>query len=396
MSLYDRFLVTLFFLANLVGKFTLSRIGGETVAESLLGEVRIPLFGLLLLALLPLIAHERFIKAPAWFVRAIIFFAYMAISALWATDPKEAAKISFDFILLGLDLGLALVIFKKGTVGKTRYFFLLFWVTAILYAVAGLTGIWSQDGRMTAFGGGPNVFVRIMSIGFFVSLYFWIYRKKMLWLLPTPLFLYCAVASESRGGIIALVVALIIALFILAGKHGFRQIIKLIAWTSMAIFILLVLPTGRKLSTIWQSRFVESTFQNKYFSGRSILYFEAWELFIHKPIVGAGVDGFRQATATNLNYAHNLFLSVACEGGSIGLALLAFTLITLAFRLLSLKTLDQKAAIILGSFIFIASQFSGNYYDTRLMWIFFVISVLPRLPKAVHSGPAPAPILRGE
>ena len=172
-------------------------------------------------------------------------------------------------------------------------------------------------------------------------------------------------------------------------------------WSGLAVVIaaapviLNVAPSlSDRLGAFWAERYVELTFEEGYLSSRDSLFTSAWDLFCRHPVVGAGLNGFQQATGDI--YPHNLILNVASEGGVIGLMFLTLPFLFVIARCFRPMTLEQKAALSAGLFYFIASMFSGTYYDARFMWVFFAIfHAAGRRQRSIPSRIAPATIGRG-
>jgi hypothetical protein len=80
-----------------------------------------------------------------------------------------------------------------------------------------------------------------------------------------------------------------------------------------------------------------------------------------------------------LGYVHNLIGAVAAETGVIGLFLLtaAVTFWLREAQPWKAMPVEQLGCAITATFIFGSSLVSGDYYDTRWMWIFAVLAVNP-------------------
>jgi O-antigen ligase len=235
-------------------------------------------------------------------------------------------------------------------------------------------GYWHLDQRATAFGGGPNIFVRVVGTGIFAALYLWGKTGKPLWVCACPLFAVAAVLSGSRGGMLGLVVALPVCLTALRKRaRGIWVAFAILAAVTMAI---VAFPSfSAQVSEFWQTRYVDLTFEKEYTSSRDKLFAYAWTLFCEHALAGVGLNGFEQATG--YSYPHNLVLNIACEGGLIGLVLLVIPFSMIARRVFTNNTLEQKVSLSLGIFYFVANMFSGTYYDARFMWLFLLLCLAP-------------------
>lgn len=88
-------------------------------------------------------------------------------------------------------------------------------------------------------------------------------------------------------------------------------------------------------------------------------------------------------------YAHNIFLSSLAEGGIVGffLILCFFAMFLISVR----RSLGESRVLLLASvsiFFLLQSQVSGDYYDSRLFWIFAMLAAADsRRPERVRDMP---------
>jgi O-antigen ligase len=244
-----------------------------------------------------------------------------------------------------------------------------FWTGAI-YAAAGFYGSWWSLGRMAAFGGGPNIFARVIATAILASLYLWARTGKLRWLLAMPFLIPCLIASGSRGGVGSLAVTLPFALTtIIRASRRVRGLIIGSAITALVLSQWL----WDTFADVWRFRFVELTFERQYAADRDLLYAQAWDVFLENKPFGIGLDGFSQVAAGV--YPHNLFLQVLSEGGITGMLLLLIPFWFMLRRLTYRRTLGQTFAFWIGTFYLSSSMFSGTYLDSRFIWIFFLIAM---------------------
>jgi O-antigen ligase len=293
-------------------------------------------------------------------------------------------------LLVAIITTFAIPIFgRSAEQGMTFFLSLILWA-ALMYAVAGMAAA-AQAGtvvRMSAFGGGPNVFVRIMCMGIFAAFCSFARAKQLRWLLPVPLLLICALFSGSRGGLVAFVVTFsLFMLFVSWKKYIGNYTIVVVAVIPGIMYC--AVAYIQPLNEFVQHRFIELTFQQQYglyeSYGRITLLKEAWSIFRSYPIAGIGLNGYQQTTMTGLTYSHNLILQIAAEGGIVGLTIFAGAALWLVFQTHFHKGLEHNVMFFLGLYHLGASMFSGTYYDARWMWFFFVLFLLPT--NAQHAVP---------
>jgi O-antigen ligase len=145
-------------------------------------------------------------------------------------------------------------------------------------------------------------------------------------------------------------------------------------------------------TNLFQERFVEQTVQERYLSDRTDIWAAAWQLAVDHPIAGAGLDGFYGLVGVNqfVEYPHNYVLGVAAEGGLIGLGLLtaAVLLWTATVRGGGHRPQLTGLAVAAAVFVGLSSLFSGDYYDSRLAWLFMAMAA------AAATVPAPSRALQ--
>ncbi|BCJ40757.1 hypothetical protein GCM10010168_92190 [Actinoplanes ianthinogenes] len=381
--------VVIAFIVTLAGRFTLSRTGLDL---PIVNDVRVPLFFVLLLSLI-LEAH-RMGPHPVTGVTALFgilaLLLYQGFSALWVPPGTPTGPVVGDLCAVA---GLLIVYFTLANWDRDRVTattLVLFHIAAWVYFLAAATGRGhAAGGRWAALGGGPNVFVRLMILGVITSIYLYLRSgERLIWLIPIPVFLFGAIASGSRGGIVALGLTIVIALLAIRPKLDFDRLAKPLGLL-LVVGAVLVITAGPSIAGFVQSRFVEATIGEGYASQRDVLFRMALRIFLQRPILGTGVSGFY--TVTDLGpgekYVHNLPLSIAAEGGSAGLALLLVAWIGLWQAYVAVpareRSLESRTAAYCGIFIGGTSLFSGDYYDARLMWILLLLAAVRPAPEHV-------------
>jgi O-antigen ligase len=147
----------------------------------------------------------------------------------------------------------------------------------------------------------------------------------------------------------------------------------------------------KQLEPIIHTRNDSLTLQQHYDAGRTPLYHEAWRLFQQHPIVGTGLHGFEAnyGYLVGFTYPHNLVLQVAAESGLLGSCALALVLLRTARTIRPRPSQGrlEAACAACGLLVFAASQFSGDYYDSRFCWIYLTLAVfLAHGPKSRRAA----------
>ena len=379
-------------LVAIGGRFTLDRAGFVDLAW-----VDLRVIGLLIALVVLAVDVARRPHGPGvhrregWLVATVLFFLFQIASGLWAPQASRVGPQTLDLILLGV-LTVAYYVYTIGDPTVVlRTTFLLFFVAAVVFALAALfiNGPGDQ-GRYSAFGGGPNVFVRIEILGVISAVALYLTTRRVLPLLVIPLFLLAAVLSGSRAGLLAGVAVGAVASLKVRGRLRTGAVaagaaVLVIATATIWAFA----PPA--FTNLFQERFVEQTVQQRYLSDRTDIWAAAWRLAVEHPLGGAGLDGFYGYIGVNqgVEYPHNYVLGVAAEGGLIGIGLLT-TAIVLWTRTVrgggerpQLTGLAVSAAVFVG----LSSLFSGDYYDARLAWLFAAMAAAAAVIPAAPARP---------
>ena len=318
-----------------------------------------------------------------WLLAALLFFLFQIASALWAPPAARIGPQTLDLVLLGV----LLVAFYHYSIGDpetvTRLTFQLFFVTAIVYALAAIfiSGP-GEQGRYSAFGGGPNVFARIEVLGMISAVALFLLSGRVLPLLLIPLFLLATVLSGSRGTLLAGAVVGFAALLKL--RHRLRAgAVAAAGAVSVAAAAAIWAFAPPAFTDLFQERFVEQTVQEQYLSGRTDIWAAALRLFADHPVAGAGLDGFYGLIGVNqaVEYPHNYVLAVAAEGGLAGLGLLTTSVVlwTRVVRGGGARPQITGLAVAAAVFVALSGLFSGDYYDSRLAWMFAALAAAAAL-----------------
>jgi O-antigen ligase len=388
----------LIILVAIGGRFTLDRAGFIDLAW-----VDLRVIGLLAALVVLAVDIARRPKAlgvhrrEGWLVATVLFFLFQIASGLWAPHASRVGPQTLDLVLLGV-LTLAFYGYALGDpAAVVRTTFLLFFIAAVIFALAALfiNGPGDQ-GRYSAFGGGPNVFVRIEILGVISAVALYLFTRRLLPLLVVPLFLLAAVLSGSRAGLLAGVAVGAVALFKIRGRLRTGPVVA-------AGFVLVAATAAvwafapPAFTDLFQERFVEQTVQQHYLSDRTDIWAAAWRLAVEHPIAGTGLDGFYGTIGVNqgVEYPHNYVLGVAAEGGLIGIGLLTVAVVLWTRTVRGGGERPQETGLAAAAAVFVAlsSLFSGDYYDARLAWMFAALAAAAAVVPATPGRPGlPVPV----
>ncbi|WP_147431534.1 O-antigen ligase family protein [Terracoccus luteus] len=311
-----------------------------------------------------------------WFVG---WSGWLAVSALWAPPGSRASDAVVDLVLLVAFAALTVATARRLPTGSLDVVWTCLVVTGALYLVGALVAGPGAQGRYAAFGGGPNVFVRVMILAVLACFYLAIVKKRRLLLVAVPPLIVGSLLAGSRGGLVAL-----LAVALLFGRRLWRQLGRGLRHTLVFLAVLAlgaVAASGLRLSfdgVVYQ-RIVDQTLEQGYDSGRTEILAGAVDLFTRFPVAGAGLDGYYGLVGqfAGYQYPHNLVIATLAESGLVG-GLLFLGALTVPFwttvraGLTATRVFYLAAATLIG----VASLFSGDYYDTRFLWFFLFLGAI--------------------
>ena len=190
-------------LVAIGGRFTLDRAGFPDLAWV---DLRVVGLAAALAVLIVDIARRPPLelagpRREGWLVASVLFFLYQIASGLWAPPAARVGPQTVDLLLMAA-LTVAFYLYAIGDPeAVVRTTFWLFYLAGIVFALAAIfiNGP-GEQGRYSAFGGGPNVFVRIQILGIIAAVALFLHYRRWWTLAAVPLFLLAAVLSGSPNG----------------------------------------------------------------------------------------------------------------------------------------------------------------------------------------------------
>jgi O-antigen ligase/polysaccharide polymerase Wzy-like membrane protein len=385
---YGRWTLLVVFLVLLGGRFTLDRLGDDLPAWDL-RWVGLALVGLLCLVWAT-VARERATAVrlgplAGWFTAWAL---WMAVTASWAPAGARVSAVLLDLgflvVLVWAGWGVAARVHPRVLHSVWWWVYAAGWV----YLAGALVSGPGIQGRYSAFGGGPNVFVRVMALAILATLVLAVAQRRHWTLVGLLPFLYGAYMSGSRGGLLALAVAVVVGGVPLLRRTS-SATLGTVTLGGLTVALLVPFVYDPAWFRFLQERFIEETLQEGYDSGRGEITERALQLFSEHLWVGAGLDGFYvlQGPLRTFEYPHNVLLASAAEGGLVGLLLVLGAVVAGCLSLHGRTPLDTSALgfALAALFVLVASMFSGDYYDSRLLWFFLGLAVVSA--QRTHPGP---------
>lgn len=308
-------------------------------------------------------------------VAFLVWLVWMMLSGLWAPEAAEVAPVVVALLTLGIIACVSAALFYLHPEALV-WLWASITICSTIFLYGGIVGP-KYVGRMTAFGGGPNVFARFMMYGIAAAVFFMLWRKY-LWvvlILAAP-FAYGLIASGSRGVLVATAVVLLFTAIAVFVHWGWKWATAFYVAVAAAVaYGYSRFVAGTEIEEYFKTRFIDLTFEKGHDSGRGLLHSEASRIMSEHRVFGAGLHSFvvlaDSETTRPLEHPHNIFYTVGAEGGVIGIGLLAIALIALAIACRYLfKFLQGGLTAAVAFAVLVAQLFSGYYYDSRPLWLF--------------------------
>ncbi|MDO5682462.1 MAG: O-antigen ligase family protein [Propionibacteriaceae bacterium] len=383
------FVTISFFLLVLGGRFSLERLTGGAISLGI-SEIQFALIGLGMLAMHAFRGQPR--KLSTQLIFPLPFFAWALASSLRGELTLQVAANTSEMLTLLLIVLMAIFLARLDPIRFASLFVQASAIAGIIFAIAGI--LLGEGSRISAFGGGPNVFGRVTGVGAVAALYLVLTNKptRLLWIGALPIMVAATILSGSRGAMLGLSVGLVALVPMLRAVRVRPKGVGIAVLTTISLIGAAYLFRERLMPVI-QLRVIDLTINERYTSGRDGITDIAIQLFKEKPIFGWGLFSFEtQASATTgLTYPHNLVLQIAAELGLFGIVLFALILLQWLFSMK--RSFESTLATIANSILllyFTVSMFSGDYYDARQFFIFSVIVVAIRRSITNQGSSAPA------
>ena len=366
--LTGRILIVGTMVSFLLGRSTPGRFGVFENSDIYLGFIILLILAFLVLPL-NLYGRKNRLLTPKQKITSgrvvLVLTIFIALSTTWQDRSIISSIYVIEAIYVGLLFGL--LTFALQSCGRVG-FELAIKSLVVLGTGLILIGLTSSSSRVSALGGGENVYGRNAAICALIWLIVGYGSSRQTFALTLSIICMCAtVLSGSRGSMVALLITLaIISLRYFRSAKKSIQLLLVTAATGVVIWFNL----GERVAQTWDSRVVNLTLINRYDSGRGYLRELSLDLFRQKPILGWGPDYVYTYTNGRFRYTHNIFFEFAVMGGIVGLGLIAIS-IYLIIRSSKITTDSYVSAARAGFFIsLICAQFSGDYFDWRFILVF--------------------------
>lgn len=321
----------------------------------------------------------------------ILFLGYIAISLLWSPNSMYGFSKLLILIIRGFIPGIYIIIlckYKKTYLWKWNIFLYLTAVYGALLIFLGEGAI-----RKTILGFNPISIAQVLFLGATVAL--WSQNESKLLRFSAFIFgISGALITQSRGPFISFVLANTILLIIrLFNKSINIRKVFLYFGVFLLLFTILFSPFSKKIFEF--NRFITLTsYKNLVndvnFYIRTVRWGTAIQLFVKKPIVGAGAGGYSAAYRETLRggprgFPHNVILEILSELGLVGLFLWMLAVFIPIITKMHFKEYTLFIILFLQSifYAFISGDLGSNYI--YVLWVMVIIGYTHFLKKMKNS-----------
>ncbi len=249
------------------------------------------------------------------------------------------------------------------------------WVLAIL-TIANFASSYPGSAdqiRFAAFGQDPNDVARFLDMGFPIAALLLDGRER-LWgkLLATgylPLGFLSVLLTASRGGFLALVVALAGCAALLIWRFPKSVLWGLAGLPAAAASVWLLVPR----MTLERLASITGQLQNGDLNQRLNIWSAGWNAFLNRPFFGHGAGSFIAASRlAPIDTAHNTSLSILVEGGLIALVV-ASGIVAICVRYLFDVGGTLRIALATLMAVWLMASLVGSVGESRSTWLLLAV-----------------------
>lgn len=327
----------------------------------------------------------------AIFFLLMVLFVYLLLSSAFLLPDSGPLTKAYEMLLIMLYCICTYFIIShpdRDLLLEWIWFYLVL-IALFLFVLALptiLRGGMSADeeiNRMSVLGGGPNIFVRFVALCLIHSFYRLFHKRNIWFIVLIPMLAAGAVLSGSRGGMLAIVITILV-FFYLERLLTLRRILKTVFLTSLLFLfaywsIFFLNPKLHEhIRDYWGKRVVEQTFEKGSSAGRDEIWRHAYIRGWESPIWGHGLGAW--IVYNGGGYPHNIFLELFYEAGFVSVCLFV-VILCLTFRIIQTNFIKHSVNVRFVCFLcmfIIASQWSGDFFDSRCVFPFLLLSTVPK------------------
>ena len=335
------------------------------------------------IALLAVAEEGQFRKITPQHWVILGFFLWTCLTTAWSLDPPTTLKKLPGFVqeILVFWLLWELTETTRNYVAVLRSWLAGAWVLSLLTLATLFTlrDDLNAQSRFYASGQDPNDVARFLCLCLPVAaLLFALEQSRAGKFFAAGYFfisLAAIVATASRGGVLAACIGILGAGLTLRNRlRLWPRAVALAAFATAALLWLIPQNAYLRILTIMDELNTGDLNQ------RTVIWSWGWSAFERAPILGHGAGTFVAAAGlAPFDTAHNTFLSILVEYGTVGLAL--FTAVGLLALRSCFKLIEpQRTTMLTVSAVWLISALVGTAAESRSTWLMLgVIAVAERM-----------------
>ena len=312
-----------------------------------------------------------------------IYSLYLVATIAWSPNDNPFPAVA-DICLMLVTL---MVVERAARYEKFVEAFWL-WLELLLIAIAAfalftqlfLAPAASADlpGRLSILGGGPNILGRFLGMLCLLMVAQSLrqgggLRWSVAWrIVVAAVALILLLQTGSRGAFTGFLVGVLILLVVR------RMNLKLIGIGAIVVlsfeYLFKAILNADMIESI-DERWLVATLEEGYLSARDVLLQEAYRLWLERPVFGGGLDSFEYYTFGLDRYPHNLVMEMAQAGGIVAMLLLLAWIVHVVLKSWRGRNHYTEIGLSMTALVFGCALFSGDFYDSRLMFIFGVLAI---------------------
>jgi O-antigen ligase len=336
---------------------------------------------LLLLVGIPAVLEAGGLRAPGplqWLTLA--FFLWFFASLLWSIDVVTTAEKLRAYFQEMMAVWL-LWEFAAST-AELRAVVRALVAGCVLLALLTLADFRSAEAlaaeqiRFAAYGQDPNDVARFLDLG--LPLAAWLARSEerriLRWLAlgVLPLGVFAALLTASRGGFLALLVALAGCAGILLHRRGRMTTAIFFLLPVFAVVFWRMIPA----ETIERLRTIPEQLNGGDFNQRMNIWDSGWQAFLRAPWLGSGGGTFTLAAGLlPTDTAHNTMLTLLVTGGLCAF-ILAMAIVVVAIASASAAQGGLRVALLTALAVWGLASMAATVEESRFTWVLLGIAAL--------------------
>lgn len=307
----------------------------------------------------------------------LLYLIWSSITNFWAINQQVAlVRLITIFQLSIVSFFIYNYFDSKEKISKAIYYITLSYTILAIYTIYkyGLGNILSGDisQRIGSDISQENVLGMALALGAILCFYRSFYLSKKIYYLPSMLLFILSSFTGSRK---ALIIVVLGSVFLVTLKNGTKKMFKTTVGIIIIMIILFLILNIPAFDMVLQrfSGLIGGEKMDASSVERINMIKDGWMFFLKKPIIGYGLDCFRDLGYGT--YSHNNYIEILINGGVISFILFYNIYLYCILKLIKQMRKRDKIATILIILIFmqLIRDFAEVSYYSKILYINFAI-----------------------